>query len=87
MGNLRIGQNVWIEQNGLDVRSFHCKGSCPLTDVRRSQREGQYPLPPGVTPIMGVEFSGTVHELGPAVTHLKVGDEVFGLAYGVSAGK
>lgn len=50
------------------------------------QREGNYPLPPQAGPIMGVEFSGTVESLGSDEEHhcrgLKVGDEVFGLAYG-----
>jgi NADPH:quinone reductase-like Zn-dependent oxidoreductase len=49
------------------------------------QREGKYPLPPGASKtILGVEFSGTVTELGEGATKYKVGDEVFGLAYGVS---
>lgn len=49
------------------------------------QREGQYPLPPGVSEILGVEFSGTIAFLpdDPLVEHgWSVGDEVFGLAYG-----
>ncbi|KAL1878155.1 hypothetical protein Daus18300_002071 [Diaporthe australafricana] len=50
------------------------------------QREGHYPLPPQAGPILGVEFSGTVEALGSEEPHhcrgLKVGDEVFGLAYG-----
>lgn len=47
------------------------------------QREGHYPLPPQAGPILGVEFSGTIEELGDGVKeHFKVGDEVFGLAYG-----
>lgn len=47
------------------------------------QREGRYPLPAGVTKILGVEFSGHIETLGPEVKeHFKPGDEVFGLAYG-----
>lgn len=48
------------------------------------QREGKYPLPPQAGPIMGVEFSGVVDQLGPEVekSAWQVGDEVFGLAYG-----
>lgn len=49
-----------------------------------SQREGQYPLPPGASTILGVEFSGTVAELGDGATEFKVGDEVLGLTSGVS---
>lgn len=47
------------------------------------QREGQYPIPPGASPIMGVEFSGEVAALpqhGPP--NLNLGDAVFGLAHG-----
>ncbi|PBP25087.1 zeta-crystallin/quinone reductase (NADPH) [Diplocarpon rosae] len=47
------------------------------------QREGHYPLPPQAGPILGVEFSGTVESLGKGTKEgFKVGDEVFGLAYG-----
>lgn len=47
------------------------------------QREGNYPLPPQAPATLGVEFSGVIEELGPAATGgFKVGDEVFGLAYG-----
>ncbi|PVF97621.1 quinone oxidoreductase putative [Serendipita vermifera] len=46
------------------------------------QREGQYPVPPGASQILGVEFSGIVEELGPNTGKWKVGDEVLGLATG-----
>nr|AGU10670.1 Alcohol dehydrogenase GroES-like domain [uncultured organism] len=49
------------------------------------QREGQYPVPPGASKILGVEFSGTIAELsgeGGGKEGFKEGDEVFGLAYG-----
>ncbi|KAF9241081.1 quinone oxidoreductase putative [Melanogaster broomeanus] len=46
------------------------------------QREGLYPPPPGTSDILGVEFAGTVDELGPGATRWSVGDEVFGLAGG-----
>lgn len=48
------------------------------------QRQGGYPVPPGASSILGVEFSGHVAELGEGVTQWAVGDEVFGLAGGVS---
>lgn len=41
---------------------------------------GNYPLPPGTTPILGVEFSGVVEET--TGQKFAVGDEVFGLAFG-----
>jgi NADPH:quinone reductase-like Zn-dependent oxidoreductase len=50
------------------------------------QRNGVYPLPPQAPKTMGVEFSGTIEELGPDTAKdgesFQVGDEVFGLAYG-----
>jgi len=46
------------------------------------QRQGSYPPPPGASHILGVEFSGHVHELGPGATKWSVGDEVFGLIGG-----
>ncbi|KAK5987087.1 Quinone oxidoreductase PIG3 [Cladobotryum mycophilum] len=47
------------------------------------QREGRYPLPPQAPQTLGVEFSGAIESFGPG-DHgaFKVGDEVFGLAYG-----
>ena len=49
-----------------------------------SQREGKYPPPAGASPILGVEFSGTIAELGEGVTQWKANDEVLGLVPGVS---
>jgi NADPH:quinone reductase-like Zn-dependent oxidoreductase len=50
------------------------------------QRQGVYPLPPQAPKTMGVEFSGVIVKLGPGTRtegeSYKVGDEVFGLAYG-----
>lgn len=47
------------------------------------QREGLYPLPPQAPETMGVEFSGTVESVAAgAESDFKVGDAVFGLAYG-----
>jgi len=47
------------------------------------QREGKYNVPPQAGPILGVEFSGIVEQLGSGNSNgFNVGDEVFGLAYG-----
>ncbi|KAJ5921706.1 hypothetical protein N7454_009180 [Penicillium verhagenii] len=48
------------------------------------QREGLYPLPPQAPATLGVEFSGVVEglEVGGKTCDFKIGDEVFGLAYG-----
>ncbi|KAL7340313.1 hypothetical protein BJY59DRAFT_650236 [Rhodotorula toruloides] len=44
------------------------------------QRRGMYPLPPGASTILGVEFSGTVEE--PGSSDFKKDEAVFGLATG-----
>lgn len=47
------------------------------------QRRGFYPAPPGTVPdVLGLEYAGTVRELGPGVAHVKVGDRVMGLVPG-----
>ncbi|KAI8338984.1 NADPH:quinone reductase-like protein [Chlamydoabsidia padenii] len=47
-----------------------------------SQRQGNYPPPPGASEILGVEVSGVVESVGQDVTKFKQGDEVFGLMGG-----
>lgn len=49
-----------------------------------SQREGKYAVPPGASSILGVEFSGTITNVGTDVSGWNVGEEVLGLASGVS---
>ena len=47
------------------------------------QREGNYPVPPQASKILGVEFSGIIESFGTTPeSSFRVGDEVFGLAYG-----
>lgn len=47
------------------------------------QREGKYNVPPQAGRTLGVEFSGLVEKFGSG-DHgdFRIGDEVFGLAYG-----
>lgn len=47
-----------------------------------AQRQGNYPPPPGASPILGLEVAGTVAGLGEGVTGFAVGDRVCGLANG-----
>jgi putative PIG3 family NAD(P)H quinone oxidoreductase len=50
-----------------------------------SQRQGNYPVPPQAPKTMGVEFSGVIVEMpdpSGGRESFRVGDEVFGLAYG-----
>lgn len=47
------------------------------------QREGRYPVPPQAPKTLGVEFSGIIESFGSSPPEdFKIGDEVFGLAYG-----
>lgn len=46
------------------------------------QRAGNYTLPPGTSPYLGMECSGTIAELGESVTGWNVGDEVCALLAG-----
>ncbi|KDE02537.1 hypothetical protein MVLG_06900 [Microbotryum lychnidis-dioicae p1A1 Lamole] len=64
-------------QKGQVLVKVHAFG---LNRMDIMQRQGLYPLPPGVTDILGVEFSGVVEET--AGTKFNKGDAVFGLAYG-----
>jgi len=47
-----------------------------------AQRQGNYPPPPGASPILGLEVAGTVAGLGPGVANFKLGDPVCALANG-----
>ena len=46
------------------------------------QRQGNYPPPPGESPILGLEAAGTVAAAGPGVTGFAAGERVFALLGG-----
>ncbi len=46
------------------------------------QRAGNYPPPPGASPILGLEVAGRIVAIGPEVTTWKVGDQVCALTPG-----
>src|SRR5437763_15467126 len=46
------------------------------------QRMGAYPPPPGASPVLGLEASGTVAALGDDVTEWREGDQVCALTPG-----
>lgn len=46
------------------------------------QKVGQYPVPEGASPIIGLEMAGVVVEVGANVSAFSVGDRVFGLLAG-----
>lgn len=47
-----------------------------------AQKAGRYPPPPGASPILGLEVSGIVAEVGPGTERFKVGDRVCALLAG-----
>jgi NADPH:quinone reductase-like Zn-dependent oxidoreductase len=54
-----------------------------LNRMDLTQREGKYDTPPWAPKTLGVEFSGWVEGLGDGDPRdFKIGDEVFGVAYG-----
>ena len=42
------------------------------------------PLSPALPAVLGMDFAGTVEEVGAGVTHVKVGDKVYGCAGGLA---
>ncbi|MBL8485274.1 MAG: alcohol dehydrogenase catalytic domain-containing protein, partial [Rhodocyclaceae bacterium] len=46
------------------------------------QRQGKYPVPPGASPILGLEVAGRVAALGPGVDAWQPGDAVCALVPG-----
>lgn len=46
------------------------------------QRQGDYPPPPGVTPVLGLEVAGVVAAVGRDVHTMKTGDEICALVIG-----
>lgn len=47
-----------------------------------AQRQGNYPPPPGASPVMGLEVAGTVIAVGSSVTRWSIGDRVAALLPG-----
>jgi NADPH2:quinone reductase len=53
-----------------------------LNHADMAQAKGMYPPPPGASPILGMEVSGTVTALGDSVGNCEIGDEVCALIPG-----
>lgn len=70
-----------------EVRPFNNEvlievGATAVNRADLSQASGNYPPPPGVTDILGLEMAGTVIAIGAQVTKWRPGDKVFALLAG-----
>ena len=80
------GENlIWADFERQACGPGHLRIEVAASAINRAdlmQRNGGYPPPPGASPIMGLECSGTVTELGEGVSSFAVGDEVCALLAG-----
>ena len=76
---------LWKENLDPDVKKDEVLISIKASAINRAdllQRSGNYPVPPGASPILGLECSGIVEEVGGQVENLIKGDEVCALLAG-----
>ncbi len=79
------GKLIWAEADSGSVGVGEVRIRVAATAVNRAdlvQRTGGYPPPPGASPILGLECSGEVLEVGEGVSRVRVGDEVCALLAG-----
>ena len=76
---------LWKENPDPDLKKDEVLISIKASAINRAdllQRSGNYPVPPGASPILGLECSGIVEEVGGQVESLIKGDEVCALLAG-----
>ena len=76
---------LWKENPDPDLKKDEVLISIKASAINRAdllQRSGNYPVPPGASPILGLECSGIVEEVGGQVENLIKGDEVCALLAG-----
>lgn len=76
---------VWAEAPVPSLDAGDIRIRTRATAVNRAdlaQRTGGYPPPPGASPILGLECSGVVAEVGDDVARFRIGDEVCALLAG-----
>ena len=76
---------LWKENPDPDLKKDEVLISIKASAINRAdllQRSGNYPVPPGASPILGLECSGIVEEVGGQVKNLIKGDEVCALLAG-----
>jgi len=80
------GNNVlWKENPDPDLKKDEVLiriKACAINRADLLQRSGNYPVPPGASPILGLECAGVVEEAGGQVKNFKKGDEVCALLAG-----
>lgn len=80
--SLYIDDNVPVPQIKEGEVLVHVKAFA-LNRMDVIQRNGLYPVPPGTSDILGVEFAGLVHEVSKSAQgEFSVGDRVYGLVSG-----
>src|SRR5690606_7742234 len=82
----KSGALSWVEQpDPGPVGADEVRIQVAWAGVNRAdlvQRAGFYPPPPGASPILGLEVSGVISEVGADVTRFAVGDQVCALLAG-----
>ena len=76
---------LWKENPDPDLKKDEVLIRIKASAINRAdllQRSGNYPVPPGASPILGLECSGIVEEVGGQVENLIKGDEVCALLAG-----
>jgi len=71
---VRVRASTVTRGDAMGVRSAEYRFTRVFTGIRRPRRTN-----------LGTEFAGVIEEIGAAVTELRVGDEVFGVAGGTNA--
>ena len=76
---------LWKENPDPDLKKDEVLISIKASAINRAdllQRSGNYPVPPGASPILGLECAGVVEEVGGQVKNFRKGDEVCALLAG-----
>ena len=76
---------LWKENPDPDLNEDEVLIRIKASAINRAdllQRSGNYPVPPGASPILGLECAGVVEEVGGQVKNFRKGDEVCALLAG-----
>ncbi|SVA60676.1 uncharacterized protein METZ01_LOCUS113530, partial [marine metagenome] len=76
---------LWKENPDPDLKEDEVLIRIKASAINRAdllQRSGNYPVPPGASPILGLECAGVVEEVGEEINNFVKGDEVCALLAG-----